>query len=320
MPGIPPAPTPDQFEQVVKAINPNARVVSTCRLAGGISSRMDVLEYDSLGTSARKVVTRQYWEFKKPEDDNRLFGESAVLRALGANGVPAPEVVIDLEAASKIFGRSAIVISYLEGTPNLAPDDPSNWAVQLATALARIHSTPVTPQLIIKIESAHTDITKWMTQIEPSDRFKKHPLGIELWNAMRQLWPSVDTSATHLLHGDFWPGNTIWDGETLLAIVDWEGPAVGEPMLDVGYFLTDAVYFGIEIEDTFLEGYEKASGNQIEDLLFWKMAAAARAMPDVGPWAKGYSELGIRTMTADEIRRAHAECVQELLDEFNTNR
>ena len=86
-------------------------------------------------------------------------------------------------------------------------------------------------------------------------------------------------------------------------------------MFDVGYFLTDAVYFGIDIEETFLEAYEQASENQIKDLLFWKMAAAARAMPDVGPWAKGYSELGIRTMTADKIRSAHADCVQGLLDE-----
>jgi len=125
----------------------------------------------------------------------------------------------------------------------------------------------------------------------------------------------VDTSVTRLLHHDFWPGNTLWEGEALMAIVDWEEPALGEPMHDVGYFLTDAIYFGIDIEDTFLEAYEQASGKQIKDLLFWKMAATARAMPDVGPWAKGYSELGIRTMTADDIRRAHADCVQGLLDE-----
>ena len=309
MPGIPPKPTPDQFEQVAKAINPSARVVSTRKLDGGISSRMNVLEYQPPGSIARKIVTRQYWEFSNPEEDNHLFGESAVLRALIENGVPAPDVVIDLEAASKIFGRPAIVISYLEGAPNPAPHDPDNWARQLATALAQIHSTTVTPQLMTVVGSADNEITKWMTQTEPSDRFKKHALSIELRNVMRRLWPSVDTSATHLLHGDFWPGNTIWDGETLLAIVDWEGPALGEPMLDVGYFLTDAVYFGIDIEDTFLEVYAQASENPIKDLLFWKMAATARAMPDVGPWAKGYSQLGIRTMAADKIRRAHAGCV-----------
>ena len=131
MPEIPPTPTPDQFEQVAKAIDPSAHVVSTRKLDGGISSRMNVLEYQSPGSIARKIVTRQYWEFSNPEEDNRLFGESAILRALIENGVPAPDVVIDLEAASKIFGRPAIVISYLEGAPNPAPHDPDNWARQL---------------------------------------------------------------------------------------------------------------------------------------------------------------------------------------------
>lgn len=315
MPGIPPAPTKDQFERVANAIDPNARVVSTRKLAGGISCRMDVLEYESPETPAQKVITRQYWESRNPEADNRLYGEPAVLRALRANGVPAPDLIVDLETASEIFGRPAVVISYLDGIPNLIPDDPADWARQLAVALARVHSTPVISQLSTVVGSAHTDITKWMTQTEPSDRFKKHTLGIELWKAMRQLWPDVDASAKQLLHGDFWAGNTVWDGETLLAIVDWEEPAVGEPMLDIGYFLTDATYFGIDIEDAFLEQYKQASGNQIKDLLFWKMVAAARAMPDVGPWAQGYSELGIRTLTADEIRRAHSDCVQGLLSE-----
>ena len=319
MPGIPPEPTPAQFEQIARAINPNARVVSTRKLSGGISCRMDVLEYESPGTVARKVVTRQYWELKNPEDDHRKFGESAVLVTLRESGVPAPDVVVDLEVASEIFGRPGIVISYLDGIPNLVPDDPDDWARQLATAIARVQSTPVTPQVMSVADSAHDVITKWMTQTEPSDRFKKHALGLELWNALRKLWPSVDTSAKHLLHGDFWAGNTVWNGDTLLAIVGWDEPSGGEPMLDLGYFLTDADYFGIDIEDAFIETYEKASGNQIKDLLFWKMVAVARAMPDVGPWAQGYSELGIRTMTADEIRRAHAECVQGLLDESRSN-
>ena len=48
------------------------------------------------------------------------------------------------------------------------------------------------------------------------------------------------------------------------------------------------------------------------------MAAAARAMPDPGPWAQGYSELGIRKMDADKIRRAHSRFVEGVLDEFHT--
>ena len=136
---------------------------------------------------------------------------------------------------------------------------------------------------------------------------------------MRQLWPGVDTSASCLIHADFWPGNTLWKAGQLLAIVDWEWPALGEPTIDVAYVLSDSAYFGMDIEETFIETYEQASGRPVQDLLFWKMMAAAIPMPDVGHWAQGYAELGIRKMNSDEIRRAHSEYIQKLLAVFRSN-
>jgi aminoglycoside phosphotransferase (APT) family kinase protein len=314
--GIPPAPTTEQFEQVARVIDPAAQVVSTRKLSGGISCRMDVVEVQLANGTITPVITRQYWEFEDPAKDDRLFGESAVLDALTAHNMLAPKVVVSKQDASKIFGRHAIVISYLDGVPNLTPEDPCDWANQLASSIAKVHSTPISPAVRSVLEPAHASIAKWMEAQEPSERFAKHSLGPQLWSAMRKMWPTVDTSGEYLVHGDYWPGNTVWNGETLLAIVDWEGPALGEPMLDIGYFLSDAAYFGIDVETTFLETYERASGNPIKDLLFWKMAAAARAMPDVGPWTQGYAELGIRTMTAGDIRKAHADFVRDLLNQF----
>jgi aminoglycoside phosphotransferase (APT) family kinase protein len=314
MPGIPPEPTESQLAAVAKAIDPGARVVSTLKLVGGISCRMDVVEIQLTDDTIRKVVTRQYWELDTSEVNNRTHTESAVMYAVTANSVPAPEAVIDEKAASKIFGRRAIVISYLESTPNLAPADPHDWARQLAAAIARVHSTPLSKSLKPTLDSLHQSIARWMTSDEPPERFTRHPLGTELWHAMREIWPGIDTSAEYLLHGDYWPGNTVWNGEELLAIVDWQNAGIGEPACDVGYFLADAGYFGLDIEEAFLEAYKQASDRPIQDLHFWKMVAAARAMPDVGPWAQGYSELGIRKMTADEIRRGHSDYVRSLLD------
>jgi aminoglycoside phosphotransferase (APT) family kinase protein len=313
MPGIPPAPTHEQFERIAKAIDNDANVISTKKLTGGISCRMDVLEYKSPNVGNVKVVTRQYWENENPANDNRLWSEPTVLMALTANSVLAPTVIVDFTIASEILGRPSVVISYLDGGPNLTPKSPHDWAIQLANAIADVHAVPITPELDTKLESAYSSIDGWMNAPEPPQQFAKHALGTELWHAMRDIWPTIDTSPRKLLHGDYWPGNTVWNGETLLAIVDWEEPVIGDPMMDVGYFLSDAAYFDIDIEETFLNSYMLASGNRIIDLRFWKMAAAARAMPDVGPWAQGYAELSIRTMTADEIRGAHHDFTKSLL-------
>jgi aminoglycoside phosphotransferase (APT) family kinase protein len=36
-----------------------------------------------------------------------------------------------------------------------------------------------------------------------------------------------------LVHGDFWPGNTIWRGDRLAAVIDWEDAGLGYPLIDV---------------------------------------------------------------------------------------
>lgn len=312
MPGIPPEPTAEQFDQIAKAIDPNAHVVSTRKLVGGIASRMDVVELGGI-ESPRQVVTRQYYLDDRREGDHARC-ESTTLRVLAENGVPAPEVVIG-EEASEIFGRPAIVMSYLDGLPNLTPDDPQDWARQLARAIDQYHAIEVPDELIGLLRADYDSLIRWMKADEPDKRFVEHKLGVKLWKAMKQLWPDVDTSARNLLHTDIWPGNTVWNDGQLLAIVDWEWPGIGEPSSDVAYFLGDAAYSGFDIEQAFIAEYEKASGRPVKDLLFWKMTAAARAMPDVGPWAQGYAELGLRKMTADDIRQAHHDYVLKLLDE-----
>ena len=58
MPGIPPAPAQTQFEQIAKAIDPNASVISTRKLGDGISCRMDVLEFSIDGEETEVLLGR----------------------------------------------------------------------------------------------------------------------------------------------------------------------------------------------------------------------------------------------------------------------
>ena len=279
---------------------------------------MDVVEFGpapgkTSPGETRKVIVRQYYERDKPSDDRQTRFESVTLQVLAANHVPAPELVIGDEEASKILGRPAIVISYFDGAPDLAPVDPRGWARQLATVIARVHAIAVPNELKHMPRSWLRNITDWMDAPEPPERFAKHDLGPDLWDAILQLWPDVDISASNLIHTDFWPGNTLWEDGKLRAIVDWEWPSLGEPTLDVAYVLSDSAYFGLDVDETFIETYEQVSGRPVQDLLFWKIMAAATAMPDPGPWAQGYADLGFDGMTADEIRRTHSNYVRNLL-------
>ncbi|HYI01996.1 aminoglycoside phosphotransferase family protein [Hyalangium sp.] len=36
-----------------------------------------------------------------------------------------------------------------------------------------------------------------------------------------------------VLHGDFWPGNILWQEDRIAAVIDWEDAAVGDPLSDL---------------------------------------------------------------------------------------
>jgi aminoglycoside phosphotransferase (APT) family kinase protein len=35
-----------------------------------------------------------------------------------------------------------------------------------------------------------------------------------------------------LLHGDYWPDNTLWRDGRLVCVIDWEDAALGDPLAD----------------------------------------------------------------------------------------
>ncbi len=49
-----------------------------------------------------------------------------------------------------------------------------------------------------------------------------------IWAALASNCIRRDKEQAVLLHGDFWPGNTLWRNGSLLAVIDWEQPAAGD--------------------------------------------------------------------------------------------
>jgi aminoglycoside phosphotransferase (APT) family kinase protein len=313
MPGIPPEPTESQFAAVAKAIDPGAWVVSTRKLRGGMSCRKDVIELGAPSGQTLKIVIRQYPDHPDYVSDRLNHLESAVLTVLESNNIPASRMIVSEQVASELLGRPAIVISYLDGAAGVRLTDPQNWARQLAWSIANVHLVTVTDELRSILRPAFKEAQHWMSADTPPERFASYEHGVELWNAMKQMWPGVDTTARKLIHSDYWNGNTVWKGEKLLAITDSEMPALGDPMIDVGYILSDAEYIELDVEQTFIEAYEDITGKPVHDVLFWKMAAAARLLPDPDGWPLRQSDLGLPNMSLDERRHLHSRFFQNLL-------
>ena len=63
-----------------------------------------------------------------------------------------------------------------------------------------------------------------------------------------------------LLHGDFWPGNLLWQDEQIAGIPDWEDAACGDPLSDVACIALELRYVaGGEGAESFLRAYGRLS-------------------------------------------------------------
>ncbi|MBI4304810.1 MAG: aminoglycoside phosphotransferase family protein, partial [Chloroflexi bacterium] len=133
--------------------------------------------------------------------------------------------------------------------------------------------------------------------------------------ALQRLRPQAPPATRKaILHGDFWPGNTLWLRGRLTGVVDWENPWIGNPAMDVSYCRQDlAILFDVEVADRFLSRYERTAGRRIDDCVFWDLIAVTRALPEIEHWLLGYHDLGRSDISPALMRERHRAFMDQAL-------
>ncbi len=87
-----------------------------------------------------------------------------------------------------------------------------------------------------------------------------------------------------LVQGDTGPGNFMYDGERVTAIVDWELAHIGDPMDDIAWLSWRATQQGWPEFSTRLAEYEEASGIAVDParVRYYRLNACARLGPRFG--------------------------------------
>jgi aminoglycoside phosphotransferase (APT) family kinase protein len=94
-----------------------------------------------------------------------------------------------------------------------------------------------------------------------------------------------------LLHGDVWPGNLVWDGDTCVGLIDWKTAGVGHPGIDLGNLRFQADQFhGPDAAELVLEGWEDELGRRAADVAYWDAVAALNTRTDEAPASSGDQE------------------------------
>jgi aminoglycoside phosphotransferase (APT) family kinase protein len=226
-----------------------------------------------------------------PYDVARQF---AIMRALARSAVPVPAVAW-FEPDATAIGAPFFVMQRLQGetlplfwygaaTPRLA---------SVAAMLATIHAVDwqtlglgfllpgdgATSPLACDLEPWHPRATR--------AGLRHHPFLVALGTYLQRNEPADARNA--LLHGDPNPGNYLLRGDDVVAVLDWEVAAIGDPRSDLGFYAALLTVFGGmpgKAGRTLLsDAYEQAIGRRLDNLDYYEAVGLYKMAIVMSRWA-----------------------------------
>jgi aminoglycoside phosphotransferase (APT) family kinase protein len=175
-----------------------------------------------------------------PDGDEAGVTASVETVVPGTTDWPAPTTIQRLEAAGEAI---AAVHRVQLGTNRHLPHRPRPIAVDDFAADRRAGRMPTTPLL----RAADDQVSATRPE---------------------------DASVT-FVHGDVWPGNMVWSGNSVRALIDWKTAGVGNPGVDLGELRKQmAIIHDADAPRHVLAGWERASGGRASDVPYWDAVAA----------------------------------------------
>jgi aminoglycoside phosphotransferase (APT) family kinase protein len=216
----------------------------TTRAIGDGHSNLTFLVSD--GTD--EVVVRRPPPPPVPPGGHDVLREATLIKALFGTGVPVPEVHA-VSHEGEVLDVPFYVMSYVEGTvattetPEALRTDEGRQGVgeQMIDTLAALHAVDWRAQGLEGFgrpegfNARHLRRMVGLVADGDGNTPEAFQPGAE--------WLSANVppeSGDAILHNDFRMGNVMWSNDPparILAVLDWELATIGDPLLDVGYFL-----------------------------------------------------------------------------------
>ena len=276
------------------AAGDGAEVVAVRALEGGTSSAVHALDVrDGAGRTHALVMRR----FVRPEwlaeEPDAALREAGALELAGGAGLPAPRLVaLDPHGAAIGDRRPALLMTRMAGRVVWEPSTAAlggrdgerrapldRWLDGLAAALVAIHATPVE-----RAPAAIGRYDDWGLLIDRPPATSRLPAAT--WERAFALFERPVSRGRRLIHRDFHPGNVLWHGGAISAVVDWASASIGEPDADVGYCRENlARAHSVAVADRFLARHRALTGDGALDPA-WDVRAALGGYDadDVAAW------------------------------------
>ena len=277
-----------KFEQVVYQIDPQGKLLRAWPLTGGYSAEVTALEMERSDGRSETMVVRLHGAVDLKQNPDVAEDEFKILQITQSEGLATP-APIHIDTSCRIFPTPYLVIAFIKGDRNFAPTDTLSAMEILATQLAGIH----------RIDGISRDLTFLPDQVEIYTKdFRERPekmdasIGEErIRQTLDAVWPLTQQNTDVLLHGDYWPGNMLWDQGQLAAVIDWEDAKFGDPLADVAIARLEILWdLGMEAMEAFTHHYQTVTSIDFTNLPYWDLCAALRPAFKIPDFAEDEQE------------------------------
>jgi len=272
-----------KFEQLVQKIEPHSKLLRAWELKGGVSAQVTALEIERADRQTKRMIVRQHGTVDLKNNPQIAADEFKLLHILQSAGLATPAPYY-LDQSGEIFPTPYIVIEYVEGESKFALTPGADRIHQLATQLVKIHA----------LDCSKLDVAFLPQQAQRfSRKVSERPTHLDesldegrIREVLEALGPLSQQNTAVLLHGDFWPGNILWKDGRLIAVIDWEDAALGDPLADVANTRLEILWaFGIDAMQSFTQHYQSMTSIDFTNLPVWDLFAALRPASKLSDWA-----------------------------------
>lgn len=214
-----------------------------------------------------------------------VYRQAPLLRALHAAGVKVPPI-LHAQSTEDWFGTPFVMAKRLPGkTLIIWEPDPvfhgqvtDGW-LKSAEALASIHRFEWRKDLSGWEEERdmRAEIERWAGILERTDDADWIERGRRVAALLRGR--PIAPSPVGLFHGDFQPGNVLFNQGRIEAILDWELAGIGPQLLDIGWLMMmgdpdawDPVWAAKHVPpvDELARVYQDAMGQNFDAIPYWE--------------------------------------------------
>jgi aminoglycoside phosphotransferase (APT) family kinase protein len=221
-----------------------------------------------------------------------------LLQHLCGSGLVVPAPLL-LDETCELLPEPWLLLGYLPGTPLLDPAEPAHFAASMARSLAQIHACDPAA-MSGTLPDVHSRVEQLLARPSADARIR------ELFR--RRGLPRA-RNPQRLLHGDFWPGNLLWQGPLLSGVIDWADAGLGDPLLDLSISRLELSWLlGEAVMHEFTRAYCEALPCDLSELPYWDLLAALRPGSKLAIWAEAWPDAGRPDVSAQSMR--------EVLDAF----